>query len=97
MSKIKDIKLTDFKLLIPKTLTDVLHYLLGLTVFLGMLHIVHSGIALLITAVVLIFKELNDQFGWVKWLLTDGKNKTGFSGRDFWMGFWIPLLITIIL
>lgn len=86
------------------TLTDLLHFSLVLNIFLivwkGSLWIdpYSNGIWFGLLAAILAasFKELNDQFGWIQWLLTDGKTKTGFSGRDWWIGVISPLIITVI-
>ena len=84
------------------TLTDLLHFSLVLNIFL----IVWKGIqwiaphsndiwfGLLAAVLTASFKELNDQFGWIEWLLSDGKTRTGFNARDLWIGITLPLLIT---
>ena len=84
--------------------TDIYHVVFGIAIFLIVwlgLELINPNIngvwfGLLVTILVATFKEFNDQFGWVKFLLTDGKTKTGFDGRDWWLTVLIPLVITII-
>ena len=82
------------------TLTDKLHAAIGLNIFLIVwdaiewLKISSNGIwfGMLAVLIVSTFKELNDKYGWFKWLLTDGKTKTGLSGRDIISSCLIPFI-----
>lgn len=98
MSSIKEITLKGtLGALIPKTQADLLHYALAYIIYRTTLDITdHAGIALLVTTIFVTGKELNDQFGWIKKLLSDGKTLTKFSGPDWWKGMLIPLILTII-
>jgi len=87
------------------TLTDKLHISICLNIFI----IVWRGLesidpsingawfAFTATLGVSIFKELNDWKGWFPFLLTDGKTKTGFSGRDIIVGNILPTVLMIII
>lgn len=98
MSSIKDITLKGtLGNLIPKTQADLLHYALGYIIFRTSIDLgLHAGIALLITIAVACFKELNDKWGWVKFLLSDGKTKTGVSRQDIIKTILIPVTLTIL-
>ncbi len=85
------------------TLTDKLHFSVGLNIFIvswigfSKLEFNYaSGMALLVVTLFSIFKELNDWKGWIPFLLTDGKTKTGFNALDVWKGILLPLIITAI-
>jgi hypothetical protein len=86
------------------TLTDKLHIAIGLNIFLIVwdavewLEISTNGIwfGMLSALIVSTLKELNDKYSWVKWLLTDGKTKTGLSGRDIMFGT-VPSFIWIFI
>lgn len=101
---LKDVKLSAFKTLIPKTQADWLHVVGGLICFiinwivLWFINPELNGVwnGLLATVLSVSVKELNDQFGWIKFFLSDGKTKTGFSGRDWWLGMLLPFVITIV-
>ena len=85
------------------TLTDKLHISIGLNI----LFIIWFGLewidpsingiwfGLLGAIVFGFFKELNDKYGWIKWLLTDKENTTGMNGRDILMTVTLPALITM--
>lgn len=101
MSTLKDLRLKMIKSLIPKTLPDLLHMSICLNIFFAVWDIANkfseNGIWFAFGATILIayLKELNDQHGFIPWLLTDGKTKTGFSGRDFWIGVEVPFFIMV--
>ena len=87
------------------TLTDKLHISIGLNVFLGVWFVLEeidptiNGIwfGFLAVNAVAWFKEANDKWGWIPFLLTDGKTKTGMNGRDIMFTVALPLLIIAIV
>lgn len=86
---------------LTKTHAMFAHILLGLVVFgigiwiqgynykgvnLGLLLAVAAGIG----------KEVNDEKGYLPFLLTDGKTKTGFNWIAAWVTIGIPLVFAVI-
>lgn len=85
------------------TKADKKHVLYGLAIFIfvwivaSFFHKNGLWFGLLATTIAASLKELNDHFGFIKSLLSDGETKTGFNGRDWWLTVAIPFTITCIV
>lgn len=86
---------------LTKTQAILAHIILGLIAFgigiwiqgynyqgvnLGLFFAVAAGIG----------KEVNDEKGYISFLLTDGKTKTGFNAFDAWVTIGLPLIFAVI-
>lgn len=84
---------------------DFKHLIFGLVIFLvvwwlgNLVSLNGIWFGMLAVTMVASFKELNDNFGYFQFILDwlGNGEKTGFSGRDWWMGVLIPLIITILI